>query len=258
MAKQIPKTRYPWSSERFYMRQILKMTDQLGKLTLQVFDDQIKSQIKQYQKRQDDEDYRIDAPLDVIRQAIEFIKAMSLGIFSSSNVQRAVERFMHNINEQSKANAKAQGAIHSVDPTTYEPWLDEFMRSSIAENVSYITTIRDEFFPKIESIVYQGVKNGQSLKDIRSQLVDRIGMTKNRATFIAVDQTGTIFGQMTAKRHQEMGVQRFSWSTSHDSRVRASHRELDGHEYSYSNPPSEGLPGTPFRCRCVAIPVFDD
>lgn len=258
MAKRIPKTRYPWSAERFYMRQLLNMVDQLGKVTLQIFDDQIKPQIKLYKARQDSGEYRIDAPLDVIRQVIELIKALSLGIFSTIDVQRAAERFVQNVNEQSKANAKVQGTVHNVDPTQFEPWIDEFMRSSIAENVSYISTIRDEYFPKIESIIYQGVKKGQNLGDIRQSLVDRIGMTRNRAQFIAVDQTGTIFGQMTAKRHQAMGVSKFEWVDAGDNRVRPLHRDYNGNTYEYAHPPADGLPGEPFRCRCVAYPVFED
>jgi SPP1 gp7 family putative phage head morphogenesis protein len=240
------------------MRQLLNMVNQLGKVTLQMFDDQIKTQIKQYRARQDATEYKIDAPLDVIRTAIEIIKGLSLGIFSNSDVQSVASRFVRSVNEQSKANAKAQGAIHHVDPTQSEPWLDEFMRSSIAENVSYISSLRDEYFPKIESIIYQGVKKGQSLGNIRQELNERIGMTRNRAQFIAVDQTGTIFGQMTAKRHQAMGVSKFEWVDAGDNRVRPKHRDLNGHTFSYDHPPSEGLPGEPYRCRCVAIPIFDE
>lgn len=67
-----------------------------------------------------------------------------------------------------------------------------------------------------------------------------------------------IKGEMTAKRHQEMGINKFQWTDSGDSRIRIRHRELNGNIYSYSDPLSEGLPGTPFRCRCVAIPIFDE
>ncbi|MFX3616233.1 MAG: minor capsid protein [Sporolactobacillus sp.] len=255
--RRTPKTRYPWSAERFYSKQLLKLVDQLGKLTLSVFDDQIKPQIKLYKMRTD-ADYKTDAPLDVIRQAIELIKALSLGIFSSDDLLKTATRFMNNLNQQSKANTDSQAKVHGIDPIKSEPWLDEFMRNTVHENVSYISSIRDEYFPKIESIIYQGVKKGQSIGVIRRGLVDRVGMTRNRAQFIAIDQTGTIFGQMTGKRHQEMGVNRFEWVDAGDNRVRPKHRDLNGNTYSYGKPPSEGLPGEPFRCRCVAYPVFDD
>ncbi|MEK5340517.1 minor capsid protein [Weizmannia sp. FSL W8-1119] len=256
MAKTVPQTRYPHAAEAAYFRDIQRLVTELGKVTLQVFDEQIKPQIKLY--GQDSYGYIMDGPLDVIQRAIEIIKGLSLGIFASTEIRNICTRFLNAVNAQSKANIQQQARIIGIDPTQSEPWLDEFMRSSINENVSYISTIRDEFFPKIEGIIYQGVKNGSSIKSIRDQLVERIGMTKNRAQFIAVDQTGSIFGQMTAKRHQEMGVEKFKWSTSHDDRVRQAHRVLDGRVFAYSDPPSEGLPGTPYRCRCVAIPVFDD
>jgi len=257
MARMAPPTRFPDAVAVSYYREIKRLVDELGKLTLRVFDKQIKEQIKLYQ-RNDSAFYKTDGPLDVIQQAIDLIKALSLGIFSSSKVQEIATRFLNSLNQYSENIARNQGKIKGIDPTQYEPWIDEYMRASITENVSYISSIRDEFFPKIEAIIYQGVKNGQSIKAIRNQLVERIGMTQNRAKFIAVDQTGSIFGQMTAKRHQEMGVEKFKWSTSHDERVRKSHRALDGKVFPYSDPPAEGLPGTPFRCRCVAIPVFDD
>ncbi|WP_171253086.1 phage head morphogenesis protein, partial [Acinetobacter baumannii] len=120
------------------------------------------------------------------------------------------------------------------------------------------SSIREEYFPRIESIIYQGVKNGSSVKKIRDQLVERVGMSRKRAEFIAVDQTGSIFGQMTARRHQQMGVERFTWRTSEDEKVRATHKVLNNKVFSYSDPPNVGLPGTDYRCRCIAQPVFDD
>ncbi len=45
--------------------------------------------------------------------------------------------------------------------------------------------------------------------------------------------------------------------SSHDSRVRPLHALYDGHVYKWGNPPADGYPGQPIRCRCVAIPVFD-
>lgn len=257
VAKKVPPTRFPDAVAVSYYRELKRLVEQLGKATMRVFDEQIKDQIKLYQ-RNDSFVYTVDGPLDVIQRAIELIKGLSLGIFTSSKVQDIASRFVHSTNNFSKNLTQKQGQVKGVDPTQSEPWLNDFMKTAISENVSYISTIRDEYFPKIESIIFQGVKNGQSVKAIKDQLVERIGMTENRAKFIAVDQTGSIFGQMTAKRHQEMGVKKFKWSTSHDEKVRMSHRALDGKIFSYSEPPSEGLPGTPFRCRCLAIPIFDD
>lgn len=258
MPKKIPKTRFPYSSEVFYYRELNKLVKVMGNLTLQVFNDQIKPQIAQFRAKNDSESYRSDGSLDIIQRAIDIIKGLSLGIFSTGTVQSIASRFVNSVNSLSKANVDSQAKVKGVNPVQTETWLDDYIQTSIKENVNYISTIKDEYFSKIEAIILQGVKNGESIKSIRDQLVERIGMTQNRAKFIAVDQTGSIFGQMTAKRHQEIGVKKFKWSDSGDNRVRKKHRELNGNIYPYDDPPSEGFPGTPFRCRCVAIPEFDD
>ncbi len=257
MARKLPPTRFPDAVMVQYYRDLKKLTDELGKVTLSVFDEHIKPQIKLYQTRQDSRSYSVDGPLDIIRQAIELMKGLSLGIFSSNKILNTATRFVNSINVFNKKNMQDQGRVRGIDPTQNEPWLDEFMRTSIMENVSYISTIRDEYFPKVESIVYQGVKNGSSPKEIREQLVQRIGMSEKRAKFIARDQSGSILGQMTAKRHKAMGAEKFKWSTSKDERVRDSHEKLEGKVFEYANPPAVGLPGTDYNCRCVAMPVFE-
>lgn len=233
------------------------MIQELGKETLHAFDKEIKPEIQNYQ-RQDGKLYSADGPLDIIRRVLEWLRSVAMRIFAPNRLQETATTFVFNLNTFNKLNIQAQARVKGIELPSYEPWLDDFMKVTIAENVSYISTIRDEYFTKIESIIYQGVKNGLSIKDIRDQLIERIGMTEKRAQFIAVDQAGSILGQMTAKRHQSIGVKKFRWSTSKDERVRPAHRALSDKVFPYDDPPSEGLPGTPFRCRCVALPVFDD
>ncbi|WP_245676163.1 minor capsid protein [Domibacillus iocasae] len=130
------------------------------------------------------------------------------------------------------------------------------MRTSITENVSYISTIRDEYFSKIESIIYQGIQNGTSPKETRDQLIQRTGMSVNRAKFIARDQAGSILGQMTVERHKTMGASKFKWSTSNDEKVRDSHDKLEGQVFEYADPTAVGFPGTDYNCRCTATPFL--
>lgn len=255
--KQVPPTRFPDAVAVAFFRSTRGMIRELGKETLHAFDKQIKPEIKSYQ-REDGKFYNLDGPLDVIRRIFEWLKGVGKKIFSSNRIEEAVRTFVVNLNTFNRLNVAAQAGVRGIELAKHEKWLDDFMKLSIHENVNYISTIRDEYFTKIEAIVYQGVKNGESMKDIRGQLVKQIGMTENRAQFIAVDQSGSVIGQMTAKRHKSIGVEKFKWSTSGDERVRPSHRSLSNNVYSYDDPPSEGLPGTPFRCRCVAIPVFDE
>ncbi|MFI2130386.1 minor capsid protein [Lysinibacillus fusiformis] len=67
---------------------------------------------------------------------------------------------------------------------------------------------------------------------------------------------------MTAERHQNIGIEKFTWYDSADELVRKSHKELSGKVFSYDDPPTVNgrvvLPGEDYRCRCVAIPVFEN
>ncbi|GKV70271.1 hypothetical protein NCCP2716_27690 [Sporosarcina sp. NCCP-2716] len=258
MAKFVPPTRFPDAATVQYSRDMKKMVRELRKTVLRVFDDDIGPAVLQYQRGLKQDALRNDGPLDVISRALQLIRGLSLGIFSNAAVEQAASRFLYTVNEFSATQAREQGAIKSIDPTVNEPWLDEFIRSAIRENVGYIQKLPADHLSAIESIVYQGTKNGTSTKEIRQQIVAQAGVTENRAEFIAVDQAGSVFGQMTARRHIEMGAPKFRWKSSKDERVRERHRELDGQVFSYEDPPAEGLPGTPFRCRCVAQAVFDD
>lgn len=258
MARVVPPTRFPDSVAVSYIRSINKQISELGKVTLSVYDEQITPQIKLQKSRDDNSSYKLDAPLDVIQRAVDVIKGVSLGIFNSSVVQETASKFVNSLNLFNKNNISNQGKVKGIDPTVSEPWLESFMKTSISENASYITNIKDGYLANIESIIYQGVKNGSSAKKVRDQLVERVGMSRKRAEFIAIDQTGSILGQMTAKRHKQMGVSKFKWLTSNDEKVRKTHRDLSNKVFSYADPPKVGLPGEDYRCRCVAIPVFDE
>lgn len=260
MAKKIPDTRFPDSVAVSYNRSIKKMVNELGKETLLLFDQYIAPGI--VVDRQDGQEYSVDGLLENIKKMLKSLENKAAKVFSNSRKVKAVQRFLKTLNNFNKNNIHQQARVIGINPTQSEVWLKTFMEEKIENNVGYITKIQEDYLNEVEEIVQEGIKNGSTAKQIRKQLVERIGMTERRAQFIAVDQTGSILGQMTAKRHQEMGVLKFKWRTSKDERVRESHRDLSNKEFSYKDPPVVNgrtvLPGEDYRCRCVAIPVFDE
>ncbi|MCT6926156.1 minor capsid protein [Metasolibacillus sp.] len=257
MAKRVPPTRFPDAVVASYYRSIDKMVQQAGEATLALFDKHLKEYIDS--NRADSSSFFIeDGPLDFIKSIVNRMKTAINKVYSERKVNRAVDSFMKNLNKVNKTNMEQQGRVRGIDLPATEAWVAPFMRENIKKNVSYITNIRDDYAAKIENIILEGIENGSSHKAIREQLEEQISMSRNRAEFITVDQTGSLFGQMTAQRHQNMGVMKFKWRTSKDERVRKSHKVLENKVFSYDDPPEVGLPGTDFRCRCIAIPIFDD
>lgn len=257
MAKRkVPLTCFPDAVAVSYSRAITKMVRELGKETLKMFDKEIEREIEL--TRKDKQGLITDGFFGLFRRIFKSFTKKAIKIFSDKRKKNAANTFVANLNQFNKNNMFQQGKVRGIDSTKTEPRLNAFMKAKVAENVSYITKIQDEYVEKIEEIIETGVKSGRNPKVIRNQLVERIGMTENRAQFIAIDQAGTILGQMTAERHQNMGVEKFRWLTAQDERVRESHKELGDKVFSYEDPPDVGLPGEDYRCRCVAIPVFDE
>ncbi|EAA0329193.1 phage head morphogenesis protein [Listeria monocytogenes] len=256
MAKRrVPITRYPHNLEKSYKKQLVKLTTALSDMLLHEFDTNINVILKTSQNRADD--LREDGISDAVQAVLNKVKALSFGLFNPSEKYSIASKHVRAINTTNKSQIGNQLRSQGIDPTQSEPWLREFMDASVAENVSYIGSISDDFNAKTEQIIMRGVKSGQSTKDMRDELVKQVGLSKNKAEFIANDQTGTIFGQMTAERHKKAGIPGFTWRDSGDAAVRPLHHERNGKIYSYDDP-NAPIPGTDYRCRCTAGPEFDE
>lgn len=61
---------------------------------------------------------------------------------------------------------------------------------------------------------------------------------------------------------EKSGSTGYIWTTSHGTRVRQLHRELEGTRHAWDDPPVSGTdgfrgpPGTPAKCECCAYPVL--
>ncbi|MET4562190.1 SPP1 gp7 family putative phage head morphogenesis protein [Lysinibacillus parviboronicapiens] len=258
MAKKVLITRFPDAATVSYSRAIEKMITALGAETLKIFEKYI---VPQLTTRQDAE-YTEDGILDGIKKMFYSLRDKANKIFTTTRNERAASSFVKSVNRFNRHNIEQQMKVKGIGLVATEPWLKDFMRSKVVDNVGYIKTIQEDYFDEIESIVHDGVKDGASIKHIREQLINQVDISKNKAQFIAVDQAGSILGQMTAQRHQNIGIEKFEWYDAADERVRDSHRKLSGETFSYSDPPEVNgrkvLPGEDYRCRCVALPVFDD
>lgn len=261
MAKRLPPTRFPNAAVVGYARALKKLVREMGSGTLSIFDNQIAPHLKEMD-RYDSMEERSDGPINSILSAFVLITNFSNSIFETYIVTQIATDNIRILDRASEKNIASQARIMAVNPLANTEKLTDFMQASVQENVSYITKMKDDHLTAVERIVLQGAKKGLTAKEMRSEIVAQTGITQNRAQFIATDQMGTIFGQLTAERHKGMGLSRFTWSTSGDERVRSSHADLDGKEFSYDDPPvvngRKVLPGEDYRCRCVAEPVFDD
>ncbi|WP_228129381.1 phage minor head protein [Acinetobacter sp. ANC 3929] len=132
--------------------------------------------------------------------------------------------------------------------------LQNAVDDAIAANVRLIRSIPSQYFDLIEGAILTGLQTGQRAEFIKQEILKIGKSTDSRALLIAVDQLGKINGRLTQIRQQKLGITHYTWSTSQDERVRHSHRLRNGLLFAWDDPPDDGHPGIPIRCRCVAIP----
>ena len=124
------------------------------------------------------------------------------------------------------------------------------------ENVSLIKSIDARYFDDIEGVIKEAVRKGRPTSEVIALLQDRYAVSRSRAELIARDQVGKLNGAITESKQTALGVTHYRWSTSLDARVRPEHRVREGLVFAWKDPPEDGHPGEPIRCRCVAIAIL--
>lgn len=134
--------------------------------------------------------------------------------------------------------------------------LEDLLRDAALKNAHLIKGLADDTVKRVSQVVMNAVLNGQSAKNLRSDITRQFGISDRRATLIARNEIASFNADMNRLRHLQAGVTTYRWATSADERVRPLHRALDGKVYEYGKPTDaeNGLPpGKPINCRCVAI-----
>lgn len=122
----------------------------------------------------------------------------------------------------------------------------------------------DEQITRLREMVERFVLRGYRREELRAMIEQEWGVSANKASFLARQETSLFMSKLRRERFLDAGVRRYRWSTSGDERVRDSHRELHGNVYTFGDPPivdattgRRAEPGEDFNCRCVAIPIID-
>lgn len=131
------------------------------------------------------------------------------------------------------------------------------LEAATRRSAGLIKGLSDEMEKKISTAVWDAYADGKGVSALARDLREAVDFAPSRARLIARDQTGTLSAEINRVRHEQADIERFEWSASMDDRTREDHADLNGKVFEYANPPSEGLPGFPINCRCVARPVLE-
>ena len=138
---------------------------------------------------------------------------------------------------------------------------DRLLDSIIDDALAVAIGRLNQYLPSGVSIDFSAV----DLTPIRDQLR---GEVAGRLTEIgvAVNANDPVMTSIIARyaellngffQTEALHVERYTWRSRDDFRVRAAHAEYDDRIFSWSDPPESGHPGQGWNCRCTAEPIID-
>lgn len=173
-----------------------------------------------------------------------------------------------NINNQfTQTVTKAVGV--SIDLTDNQR---DLITKEFSENLKlYIKDFADEQILSLRKDVEKATFAGIRAESLQDAIKDRFNVSKNKARFLARQEISLLTSKYKQAKYQEIGISKYKWSTSGDSRVRdgkpqgeGDHKRLNGKVFSFDDPPitnqftgARNNPGEDFGCRCVAIPFIE-
>lgn len=144
--------------------------------------------------------------------------------------------------------------------------LKQSIKAAVANNVTLIKSISDQYHTQIEGAVMRSLQpGGRGMADVREALTKYEGITDRRRDLIAKTEVRKATMAIGVERSKSAGVKKFKWRHSAGgSEPRELHIKLNGQIFSYDDPPviddrtgEKGFPGQLINCRCVAIPVIE-
>jgi uncharacterized protein with gpF-like domain len=147
---------------------------------------------------------------------------------------------------------------------TMTPAMRDIVDATVAQNVSLVKSIASEYHTEVTGLVMRSVAVGRDLSFLTDELEKRYGITRRRASHIALHQNNMATGAMQAARYTELGIQEAIWLHSHGGKTpRKTHLANSGKRFNvaegwYDPDPKVRRfirPGELINCRCVARPV---
>lgn len=185
-------------------------------------------------------------------------------VVSSTQVETLASKFAARTSSYQRIQLGRQvRAALGADPFMRDEGLGEVAEDFVSQNVSLITRIPKRLHEKVEGMVMNAVAKPDLNVNLAEEIEKQFGIAERHAMLIARDQIAKFYGNVNRKRQENLGVRKFVWRTVNDERVRDSHGELEGQEFSWDDLPlnerGEPIsPGSDFQCRCYSEPVLTD
>lgn len=203
----------------------------------------------------------VDAP-EGMQDALDRLKMALLYVLLPYQIRRLVEKHASAVVESSKRQwTRAMSESGAGAPRYDDVEINSAVSTFVAQNVSLIEAIPEQYHARIMSAVTSGVLAGKSFDEIARAIAATY--QDKLAGGIAVDQMGILAGGLSVLYFSQNSLGTYVWCDNRDERVRGnpagkypnakySHWARNGRVFRWSNPPPDGHPGFAKNCRCWA------
>lgn len=188
---------------------------------------------------------RISDLFQVDQNLAKSIASSLINNMSSYHYQNGLIKQLQKIPQINTMNLIASSRIESV------------LDTRLSANVELITKVGDDFKARVKSIVMNNVADGRSYSEIKDQLIETYGITRNKAELISRTETSKLNNSIVTEQARALGSKRAEWDAVLDERS-SYHADWDGQEYKYGvgingEEPGYGHP----NCRCTSRPILE-
>lgn len=240
--------------EAQYRRRIMKLVNAMAK--------DISSQVGKVYNKREDEITEDETPAKQLTRLINRRMVKWSGIFDKESKKLArwfVKRADSSTKAQLGRSLSRAAGITVKFKTTEE--VEDVLDSLIAENVSLIKSIQEQYHTQVNTEVMDSVRSGRDLNTLADTLKNRYAITARRAKNIAKDQNNKATESISLERNKSLGITEGDWMHRAGSKQpRKSHQQANGKRFKLS----EGLlidgeyifPGQKPYCNCSYRPVI--
>src|SRR5579871_10332 len=162
----------------------------------------------------------------------EQLIALLENLIENSKQAKTDEMVLRNAFSQIERTAK-EGLQKQIERLTGQSfWLGVFpsglLESFVDEHQRLIKSVQRDQLDKIALAIKRGIREGRLVKDIAIDIRNVTDISKHRARLIARNAPLQYSGVLAKHYQTSANITQYRWQTSHDERVRESHRKLDG------------------------------
>lgn len=169
------------------------------------------------------------------------------------------------LDEAGKEVKKNVKSINLIVPELSEEQKEEIAKEYTNNMQFFIKDWEEKKIPEMRAKVQQLTFDGYRADTVAKFLEKEYNIGKNKAEFLARNETCILLAEYKKVTYQEMGFDKFVWRTIIDGKERKLHEKLNGTTWSWNDPPvidertlQKGLPGETYNCRCQAQPYSDN